>query len=61
MDPGSFWGTLFQLALSPINWIDWVMEDVEEKVGKMLNEKASRNRTMEGQDEQAYETTIEGL
>jgi hypothetical protein len=37
------------------------MEDVKEKVGKMLNEKASRNRTMEGQDEQAYETTIEGL
>jgi hypothetical protein len=41
----AFWGTLFQLAMSPFNWIDKVLEDVGEKVGKMLIEKASRGQT----------------
>jgi hypothetical protein len=42
----SFWGTLFQLAISPINWIDRVTEDVGDKVGWMLNAEALRNRTV---------------
>jgi hypothetical protein len=37
-----FWGTLFQLAVSAFNWINLVMEEVGEKVGRMLNEEASR-------------------
>ncbi len=40
----AFWGTLFQLAVSPFNWIDMVMEEVGEKVGRMLNEEASRGQ-----------------
>ncbi len=28
----SFWDTLFHLAVSPFNWIDKVMEDVDRKV-----------------------------
>jgi hypothetical protein len=38
----AFWGTLFQLAVSPFNWIDIVMEDVARRVGKMLDNKAGR-------------------
>jgi hypothetical protein len=38
----TFWGTLFQLAVSLFNWINQVMEEVGEKVGRMLNEEASR-------------------
>jgi hypothetical protein len=33
-----FWGTLFQLAVSPFNWTDKVMEDVGKKLGRMLDE-----------------------
>jgi hypothetical protein len=57
----AFWRKLFQLAASPFNWIHLVMEDVGEKVGRMLNEEASRNISVEGQDEQEEETTMEGL
>ncbi len=35
----AFWGTLFQLAVSPFNWIDTVMQDVGRKVGLMLGER----------------------
>jgi hypothetical protein len=38
------------------------MEDVGEKVGRMLTAEASRSWTVEGQDDQGQEeTTIEGL
>ncbi len=32
----SFWGTLFQLAVSSFSWIDRVMENVVDKVGRMF-------------------------
>jgi hypothetical protein len=32
----AFWGTLFQLAVSPFNWINGVMEDMARQVGVML-------------------------
>ncbi len=48
----TFWGTLFQVAMSVSNWIDQV---------RMLNKEALRNRNVEGWDEQEEETTIEGL
>ncbi len=38
-----------------------MMEEVGGKVGRMLNEEVSRSRTVEGQDDQEEETTIEGL
>ncbi len=51
----AFWGTLFQLAVSPFNWIDSAMEDVGMKVGQMMEteavrvpeEKESEKRSME--------------
>jgi hypothetical protein len=33
----ALWGRLFQLAMSPFNCIDKMMEDVSEKVGKMVS------------------------
>jgi hypothetical protein len=38
----AFWGTLFQLAVSPFNWIDGVMEDMAWRVGVMLDSEATR-------------------
>jgi hypothetical protein len=38
----AFWGTLFQLAVSPFNWIDAAMEDVGIKVGQMMETEAAR-------------------
>ncbi len=35
----TFWGTLFQVAVSLFNWIDRVIEDV----GRILNAEASRS------------------
>jgi hypothetical protein len=52
----TFWGTLFQLAVSPFNWMEKVMEEVGEKVGRMLNEKAYRGQNAGGLGE---ESTIE--
>jgi hypothetical protein len=37
----AFWGTLFQLAVSPFNWIDAAMEDVGMKVGQMMETEAA--------------------
>ncbi len=34
------WGTLFQLAILPFNWIDRVMEDLGNKVGQILSVRA---------------------
>jgi hypothetical protein len=43
----AFWGTLFQLAISPFNWIDGVMEDVAHRVGVMLdNGPLARQKAM---------------
>jgi hypothetical protein len=36
----AFWGTLFQLAVSPFNWINGMMEDVACWVGGMLDNEA---------------------
>jgi hypothetical protein len=38
----AFWGMLFQLAVSPFNWIDGVMEDVAHRVSRMLDNEAMR-------------------
>ncbi len=54
-------GSLFQLVGSTFNWIDQVMDDVGEKVSRMLKEEASRNRTVEGRYEQEEKMTIKGL
>jgi hypothetical protein len=40
----AFWGTLFQLAVSPFNWIDGVMQDVGRKVGMMLQSEPFGDR-----------------
>jgi hypothetical protein len=53
----AFWGTLFQLAVSPFNWIDKVMEDVGQKVGKVLQKEAGRDRTKEAMEE----PTLDGI
>jgi hypothetical protein len=55
-------GEFFELAVSLVNWIDWVMEDVGERVRRMLSAEASRNRTAEGCHGQTEEeATIDGL
>jgi hypothetical protein len=38
----ALWGTLFQLAISPLSWIDAAMERVGELVGQMMETKADR-------------------
>jgi hypothetical protein len=38
----AFWDTFFQLAVSPFNWIDGVMEDMARRVGMMLDSEATR-------------------
>jgi hypothetical protein len=53
----AFWGTLFQLLVSPFNWIDKVMEDVGRKVGRMLDEEAGRDQEKEALEE----PNLEGL
>jgi hypothetical protein len=42
------WGSLFQLAVSPFNWIDRVMGEVAKKVGQMVNEEAAQCRQWKG-------------
>jgi hypothetical protein len=54
----AFWVTLFQLAVSLFNWINKVMEEVGEKVRRMLNKEAFRGQNARETEE---ETTIEGL
>jgi hypothetical protein len=51
----AFWGTLFQLAVSPFNWIDTVMQDVGRKVGLMLESEAIWGPEMEEADKQNAE------
>jgi hypothetical protein len=38
----AFWGTLFQLAISPFSWIDPAMEGVGVRVGQMMESEAAR-------------------
>ncbi len=51
----AFWGILFQLAVSPFNWIDTAMQDVGRKVGRMLKSEATRGPEAEETDEQNME------
>ncbi len=51
----AFWGTLFQLAISPFNWIDSVMEGVVRRVGVMLDKEAARAREGKETEEQNLE------
>jgi hypothetical protein len=38
----AFWGTLFQLAISPFSWIDAAMEGVGVRVGQMMETEAAQ-------------------
>jgi hypothetical protein len=38
----AFWGTLFQLAISPFSWVDAAMEGVGVRVGQMMETNAAR-------------------
>jgi hypothetical protein len=51
----AFWGMLFQLAVSPFNWIDGVMEDVARRAGVMLDNKVTRAPASEETEEQNLE------
>jgi hypothetical protein len=51
----AFWGTLFQLAVSPFNWIDGIMQDVGRKVGMMLESEAILRPEAEETEEQNVE------
>jgi hypothetical protein len=51
----AFWGTLFQLAVSPFNWIDCVMEDVACRVGRMLDNEAAHESNGEETKEHGLE------
>ncbi len=51
----AFWGTLFQLAVSPFNWIDGVMQDVGRRVGMMLESEAIQDPVGDEADEQNVE------
>jgi hypothetical protein len=46
-------GTLFQLAVSHLNWIDKVMEDVGENVRWMLSTEALHSRTVDVPDKRS--------
>jgi hypothetical protein len=53
----AFWGTLFQLAVSPFNGIDKVMEDVGRKVGRMLDKETGQDQ----EKEEPEEPNLEGF
>jgi hypothetical protein len=38
----AFWGTLFQLAISPFSWVDAAMEGVGVRVGQMMETETAR-------------------
>jgi hypothetical protein len=44
----AFWGTLFQLAISPFSWVDAAMEGVGARVGQMRKPSPRRGRRGEG-------------
>ncbi len=37
----AFWGTLFQLEISPFSWVDAAMEGVGVRVGQMMETEAT--------------------
>jgi hypothetical protein len=45
----AFWGILLVLAISPFNWIDRVVDEVPQKVGRMVSKEATHVCTVEGQ------------
>jgi hypothetical protein len=51
----AFWGTLFQLAVSPFNWIDTTMQHVGRRVWLMLESEATGGPEAEEMDEQNME------
>ncbi len=51
----AFWGTLFQLAVSPFNWINSVMEDMARQVGVILDNEATRASAGEEAEERSLE------
>jgi hypothetical protein len=51
----AIWGTLFQLAVSPFNWIDGIMEDMARRVGVMLEREATCAPAGEEAEEQSLE------
>ncbi len=51
----AFWGTLFQLAVSPFNWINAAMEDMGRKVGLMMETKAAREPEAKESKERSME------
>jgi hypothetical protein len=51
----AFWGTLFQLAVSPFNWIDGMMEDVARRGQVMLDNEAACAPEGEETEEQSLE------
>jgi hypothetical protein len=44
----AFWGTLFQLAITPFTWMEEAMEGVGERVGQMMETEAGREPEEEG-------------
>jgi hypothetical protein len=59
---GCLLGDAIPVRYLPLQLDRQVMEDVGNKLGRMLNAEASRNRTMKGQDDQVEEeATIDGL
>jgi hypothetical protein len=51
----AFWGELFQLAVSPFNWIDGVTEDVARQVGVMLDSEGTHAPAGDEVKEQSLE------
>jgi hypothetical protein len=44
----AFWGTLFQLAITPFTWMEEAMEGVGERVGQMKETEAGREPEDDG-------------
>jgi hypothetical protein len=44
----AFWGTLFQLAITPFTWMEVAMEGVGERVSQMMETEAERGPEEEG-------------
>ncbi len=44
----AFWGTLFQLAVTPFTWMEEAMEGVGERVGQMMESEAGREAEEDG-------------
>ncbi len=51
----AFWSTLFQLAISPSNWIDGIMEDMARRGGVMSDNEATCAPAGEEAEEQSLE------